>query len=89
MHKDEKGEIVPNYLIKSSQECESIVSKKDDLKFRVLMIHKDKKELKKTKALKWIKDGERKGLNKRPTCESRGEKWYDLGIWEKPDFICL
>lgn len=51
------------------------------------MILKTKKELSGTKVLKWINEGERKGFHKRPTCASRSELWYDLGVWKKPDFI--
>ncbi|MCH8011090.1 MAG: SAM-dependent DNA methyltransferase [Candidatus Marinimicrobia bacterium] len=79
MHKDEKGNWVPNYVIKSPRECKSIVVNPKDLKFRVLMIHKDRKYLKGTNVLKYIKEGERKGFDKRPTCASR-KRWYDLGI---------
>ena len=77
MHKDEKGKWVPNYIIKSPRECKSIIVKKEDLKYRVLMIHKDKKKLKGTKVLKYIEEGERKEFDKRPTCASR-DKWYYL-----------
>ena len=86
MHKDENGKWTPNYMIKSPRECKSIVVKTEDLKYRVLMIHKDKKDLKSTNVLKYIQQGEQKGFDRRPTCASR-QKWYDLGIWEKPDFI--
>ncbi|MGB9911323.1 MAG: HsdM family class I SAM-dependent methyltransferase [Microgenomates group bacterium] len=78
MHQDEKGNWVPNYIIKSPRECKSIVINPKDLKYRVLMIHKDKEELKGTNVLKYIKEGERKGFHKRPTCASR-KRWYDLG----------
>jgi len=77
MHQDEKGNWVPNYVIKSPRECKSIVVDPKDLKYRVLMIHKDKEQLKGTNILKYIKEGERKGFHKRPTCASR-EKWYEL-----------
>lgn len=77
MHK-EKGKWVPNYVIKSPRECKSIIVKPQDLKYRVLMIHKDKKDLRGTKVLRYIRDGERKGYHLRPTCASR-ERWYDLG----------
>jgi type I restriction-modification system DNA methylase subunit len=87
MHKDENGNWIPNYVIKSPRECQSITVQPDELKYRVLMIHKDKKDLKRAKVLKYIKQGERKGFHERPTCKSRGEKWYDLGGWEKPDLI--
>ena len=86
MHKDEKGNWVPNYVIKSPRECKTIVVSPSDFKYRVLMIHKDKKYLKGKNILKYIRQGERKGFHKRPTCASR-KRWYDLGVWEKPDLI--
>ena len=85
MHK-EKGKWVPNYVIKSPRECKSIVVKPEDLKYRVLMIHKDKKQLKGTNVLKYIQEGERKGYHTRPTCASR-ERWYDLGSQPSPDGV--
>jgi len=85
MHK-EKGKWVPNYVIKSPRECKSILVKPEDLKYRVLMIHKDKKELKGTNVLKYIQEGERKGYHTRPTCASR-KRWYDFGSQPSPDGI--
>lgn len=76
MHKED-GKWVPNYVIKSPRECKSIIVKPEDLKYRVLMIHKDKKELKGTNVLKYIEWGEQQGFDERPTCASR-EKWWDL-----------
>jgi len=81
MRKDKKGNWVPNYVIKSPRECKSITVNPADLKYRVLMIHKDKKRLKGTNVLKYIEKGERKRFNQRPTCASR-KRWYDLGKWE-------
>jgi len=78
MHQDEKANWVPNYVIKSPRECKSILVKPEDLKYRVLMIHKDKKDLRGTNVLKYIREGESKGHHLRPTCASR-ERWYDLG----------
>ena len=86
MHKDEKGNWVPNYVIKSPRECKSIVVKPEDLKYWVLMIHKDKKKLKGKNILKHIREGERKGFYLRPTCASR-ERWYDLGHQTPADGI--
>ncbi|MFH0930674.1 MAG: hypothetical protein V1890_01885 [Candidatus Zixiibacteriota bacterium] len=77
MHKDKKRNWVPNYVIKSPRECKSIVVNRKDLKYRVLLIHKDKNDLKGLRVLKYIEDGERKKFHKRPTCESR-ERWYEL-----------
>ena len=85
MHK-EGDKWVPNYIIKSPRECKSIIVKPGDLKYRVLMIHKDRKALKGTKVLKYIKEGERRNYHRRPTCASRS-MWYDLGMWNKPDLI--
>jgi len=84
MHQDEKGNWVPNYIIKSPRECKSIVVKPEDLKYRVLMIHKDKKDLKGTNVLRYIREGESKGYHLRPTCASR-RRWYDLGEREFSD----
>ena len=85
MHKDEKGNWIPNYIIKSPKECKSIVIKPENLKYRVLMIHKDKKDLKGTNILKYIKEGERKEFHKRPTCASR-KRWYELQDF-RPDIL--
>ncbi len=78
MHKDENGKWIHNYVIKSPRECKSIIVKPEDLKYRVLMIHKDKKALEGTNVLKYIEYGESNGFHERPTCASR-ERWYDLG----------
>jgi len=87
MHKDKEGNWIPNYLIKSPKECKSIVADTKELKYRILIIHKDKKKLKGTNVLKYIKLGERQGFHKRPTCASR-ERWYEINqeyfpiIWQ-------
>ncbi len=86
MHQDDKGNWVPNYVVRSPRECDSLVVKSEDLKYRVLMIHKDRKDLKGTKVLKYIQEGERKQFDKRPTCDSR-ERWYDLGEREPSGFL--
>jgi len=86
MHRDKKGKWVPNYVIKSPRECKTIEVRPEDLKYRVLMIHKDKKDLKGTKVLRYIRQGERKGFDKRPTCASR-KRWYDLGHQSPADGI--
>jgi len=84
IHKDDKGEWVPNYVVKSPQECKSIIVKPDILKHRVLLINKDKKHLKGTHILRYLNEGERKGFDKRPTCESRSPS-YNLGNQQPPD----
>jgi type I restriction-modification system DNA methylase subunit len=79
MHKDEKGEWVPNYVIVSPQEANYLKLKPENLKYRVLSIPNDKPYLKGTNVLRHVKNGESKGLDKRPTCNSR-PRWYDLGL---------
>jgi hypothetical protein len=86
MHKDEDGNWIPNYVVKSPRECKSIIVDPKKLKYRVLMIHKDKRYMNNKNILSHIEIGESKKYNKRPTGTSRG-RWYDLGIWEKPDLI--
>jgi len=77
MHK-EGGNFVPNYVIKSTRDCRALAIDVRNLEHRVLMIHKNREKLKGTKILRYIKFGEMKRFNKRPTCSSR-ERWYDLG----------
>jgi type I restriction-modification system DNA methylase subunit len=77
---------VPNYVIKSPQECRSIVVNPEGLKYRILMIHRDRRDLKGTKILKYIEEGERRGFHKRPTCAGRG-RWYDLSDQRFPDIV--
>ncbi|MBM3238005.1 SAM-dependent DNA methyltransferase [Candidatus Poribacteria bacterium] len=88
MHQDEKGNWMPNYVVKSPRECKSIVVNPKDLKYRVMMIHKDKEDLKGTNVLKYIEEGERKGFNQRPTCESR-KRWYDLREEITGEVLCM
>jgi hypothetical protein len=76
-----EGEIEDEFLkpvIKSPRECKSIQIKQEDLKYKVFMCHKDKKELKGTNALKYIEWGEEQGFHKRPTCIAR-QRWWELG----------
>ncbi|MBI4722312.1 MAG: N-6 DNA methylase [Candidatus Stahlbacteria bacterium] len=87
MHKDEKSNWVPNYVIKSPRECKSIIVNPKDLKYRVLMIHKGKEKLKGTNILRYIENGERREFDKRPTCKSR-KRWYELGKWKPFNIIC-
>jgi hypothetical protein len=62
------------------------VVKPEDLKFRVLMVHKDKEELEGMNVLKYIEYGESKGFHERPTCKSR-KRWYALPILPHADIL--
>src|SRR3990172_2636834 len=79
MHRDENGEWMPNYVIVSPQEGNFLRLKPESLKYRVLSIPNDKASLKGKNVLRHIRNGERKGLDKRPTCNNR-TRWYDLGL---------
>jgi hypothetical protein len=61
-------------VVKSPKECKTILIKPEDLKYKVLMVHKSKEELKGKKVLDYIEWGEKQGFHKRPTCKSR--KWW-------------
>jgi len=65
-------------VIKSPRESHTILLKQEDLRFKALMLHKDKKDLRHSNALKYIWWGEEKEYHQRPTCKSR-KRWYDLG----------
>jgi len=65
-------------VIKSPRESHTILLKQEDLRFKALMLHKDKKDLRHKNVLKYIWWGEEKEYHLRPTCSSR-TRWYDLG----------
>ncbi|MEO2068634.1 MAG: DNA methyltransferase, partial [Desulfurobacteriaceae bacterium] len=73
-------------VIKSPRELKTIVVREEDLKYRVFMCNKTRKELSGTFALDYIKWGEEQGFHKRPTCKSRRE-WYSLGERRISDFV--
>ena len=85
MHKN-NGKWVPNYVVKSPKEISSIYVIPEGLKYCVLLINKDKKELKGTNVLKYIQWGEEQGFDKRPTCKSRN-RWYELPVLPTADIL--
>ena len=65
-----EGEIEEEFLkpvIKSPRECRSIIINPEDMRYRIFMCHKDKTELKGTRALKYIEWGEEQEYHLRPT----------------------
>jgi hypothetical protein len=75
-----EGEIEEEFLkpvIKSPRECRSIVTKLEELKYRIFMCRKSKAELKGTWALKYIEWGEKQKYHLRSTLRSR-RRWWDL-----------
>jgi hypothetical protein len=86
-----KWGIEPEFLkpvIKSPRECRSIVIKPEDLKYKIFMCHKDKRELEGTAALEYIKWGESQGFHLRPSCRGR-PRWWDVGEQTSFDFVAL
>ncbi|MDH5266451.1 MAG: N-6 DNA methylase [Candidatus Bathyarchaeota archaeon] len=79
--KIESWKIEPKFLkavIKSPKESETGAVNPHNLKYKVLLVHKDKSKLQGTNVLKYIMWGEGQTYHDRPTCSSR-ERWYDLG----------
>lgn len=78
IHQIEKEFLKP--VITSPKEIRGLVVKCQDLDSKVVLIPKEKKELKGKKALEYITWGEGKGraFHRRRTCEGR-PRWYDLG----------
>jgi len=66
-------------IIFSLKEVEGYILNKEKLTKRVFICHKNKEQLKGTKVLKYILEGEKKGFHNRPTCASREPNpWYSL-----------
>jgi tRNA1(Val) A37 N6-methylase TrmN6 len=74
-YKIEKKFIDP--LIKGPKDCNKIAVHSDEINQNVLIINKDKHELKGTNILKYIKLGEDKNFHLRPTCASR-KNWFSI-----------
>ena len=75
-------------VIKSPKECKTIIIKPEDLKHKVFICNKPKKELKGTGALKYIEWGEKMGFNKVPTVKGR-RFWWSLGERKISDALCM
>jgi hypothetical protein len=68
---------INNFVIVSPKEPKGILIKENEIDKRILFIPKDKSEMKGTNILKYIKMGEEKEYNSRPTCKHR-TRWYEL-----------
>lgn len=81
MHKDEKGEWIPNFTFVKANESDTPKVESRLLKYRTIFIKKRRAELKGTKVMEYIKTAERVGLHLRPTCASRepARDWFDVG----------
>jgi type I restriction enzyme M protein len=83
-HMIEKEFLKP--LLKSPRESRKILISAKDTKYKVLLVHKDKQQLRRTNVLKYILFGELKDIHKRPTCSPR-QRWYDLGKRETANIL--
>ena len=86
-----EGELVPNYAMRYSKECKRVEIDEKDLRYRVLLVHRNKEELKGMNVLRYIEDGERRGIHKRASVMNR-KRWYDLGelrVWRVVISFCL
>lgn len=66
-------------VIKSPRECKRILIDPRDLKFKIFMCHKDKRDLKGAVALEYIKWGESQRFHERPSCSGRARWWEITG----------
>lgn len=82
MHKDDKGNLIPNHVAESPSDIKGYRAVPRELKKLVLLIHFPKEKLKNRKILNYILNGERKGFHNRDTCMQNGKRkegrWYDL-----------
>jgi len=68
-------------LCKSPRDCPGLVMDPAALPHLALVVHRGKRSLAGTNALRYIAWGESRGFHTRPTCAAR-ERWYDIG--ERP-----
>ena len=73
-------------VVKSPRECKTILIKPEDLKYKVLMVHKSKEELKGKKVLDYIEWGEKQRFHKIPTVSQR-KRWYELPKLPEADIL--
>ena len=68
-------------LIKSPKDCKTYVMSKNSSAWYVLNVEKSKNELAGTNVLKYILEGEKDRIHKRPYFENKGkDKWYKLNM---------
>jgi hypothetical protein len=82
MHKDRSGKQLPNKVIISPREAKNVVINTAKLDKIVIFINTEKSKLKRKNILSYIKQGESRGVNDRPTCRSR-KLWYSIN-YRKP-----
>jgi tRNA1(Val) A37 N6-methylase TrmN6 len=76
-YRDENGKIIPNYILKSPRECQSVVVDPTKLKWILLLINREKNQLKGTQILEYIQQGESQGIDQQRSCKGR-PNWYQI-----------
>ena len=76
----------PNYVIKSPKETTTVEITPKKLKNKILLVYKDKEELKDSNILKYIEWGEEQNFHVGSTCSSR-RLWYRLGNRSFADYL--
>ncbi|MEM5832011.1 MAG: hypothetical protein QXT38_01745, partial [Candidatus Aenigmatarchaeota archaeon] len=86
-----EGRIEAKFLkpvIKSPRELKSIIVRLEDLHYLVFMCDKSKEELKGTKALEYIKWGEKQGYKTKPSLSGR-DNWWSLSKYQIGNALCM
>ena len=65
-------------LLKTPSECKGYAIVPANLHHRIFMCRGDKMALKGTNALRYIEWAEKKSYHKRPTCQARDPRWWEL-----------
>lgn len=73
-------------IIKSPRECTEYLTSKSNTKWFLFKCDETKNKLVGTNALKYIMDGEKKGIHKKASCASRN-LWYSVPSQRTPDFV--
>jgi hypothetical protein len=86
-----EGEIEEEFLkpiLKSAKDSDTILIDPAKLRTRLFLCHASKAELSGTRALEYIRWGESKAFDKKPSVQGR-RCWYDVGHKEPADAIVL
>jgi len=73
-------------VVKTPRELNTILFSKNDLKYRLIYVDKEKKDLGNTNALKYIEEAEKHGINAAPTFKGR-KYWYQVPNLKVADLL--
>jgi len=75
-------------VLKTGKDSRTIIIEKKLLRTKLLLVQKEKRDLKGTNALKYIEWGEKNGFHKVRSVQGR-QRWYDVGTKEPADAIMI